>query len=86
MSDSESWSTEDESDAEAFEQSDEALDEEARLDPDFEEQVQNDPSLEPSRQIDVVELKEAGAEFDDPESEGWELDDAIEGTPATEEN
>jgi hypothetical protein len=86
VSQSENWSTEGESDAEAFEQGDEALDEEARLNPDFEEEVQGDPSLDPSLQIDEAELREAGVELDDPESEGWELDDAITGTPATEED
>jgi hypothetical protein len=85
VSESDSWSPDGESDTEAFEQGDEALDEEARLNPDFEEQVQLDPSLDPTLQIDEEELKEGGVEFDDPESEGWELDDAIEGTPATDE-
>jgi len=75
----------DESGAEAFEQGDEALDEAERLDPDLLEMIELDPSLDPSLQVDDKELEEIGAEFDDPEDEGWELDDAITGTPATEE-
>ncbi len=85
MSESDSWSPDGEADTEAFEQGDEALDEEARLNPDFEDQVQLDPSLDPTLQVDQEELKEAGAEFDDPDREGWELDDAIVGSPATDE-
>ena len=54
--------------AEAFEQGDEALDEATRIDPDFIEEVELDPSLDPSRQVDQRELEEVGAQFDDPES------------------
>ncbi|MGA2837946.1 MAG: hypothetical protein ABSF84_15240 [Acidimicrobiales bacterium] len=50
-----------------FEQGDDAMDEESRLDPDFVEEVELDPSLDPHLQIDDRELEEAGAEFDDPE-------------------
>jgi hypothetical protein len=85
MSQSDDWSPDEAPDGEAFEQGDEALDEETRLDPDFIEELQGDPSLDPSLQLDEVELKEAGVEFDDPDDQGWELDDAITGTPATEE-
>jgi hypothetical protein len=53
---------------EAFEQGDEALDEESRIDPDFIEEVEGDPSLEPTLQIDERELEEAGVELDDPET------------------
>jgi hypothetical protein len=52
---------------EAFEQGDEALDEEARLNPDFIEAVEGDPSLDPTLQLDDLELEEAGVKFDDPE-------------------
>jgi hypothetical protein len=52
---------------EAFEQGDEALDEEVRVDPDFLEEVQRDPSLDPTLQVDDLELEEAGVTFDDPE-------------------
>lgn len=85
MSQSDSWSPDEPSDTESFEQGDEALDEATRLDPDFIEELQGDPSLDPSLQLDEVELKEAGVELDDPEDEGWELDDAISGPAATEE-
>jgi hypothetical protein len=54
--------------AEAFEQGDEALDEAARVDPGFLEEMERDPSLDPALQVDERELEEAGATFDDPES------------------
>ncbi len=79
-------SSTDGSGAEAFEPGDEALDEESRLNPDFTDQLQGDPSLDPSLQVDNRELQEIGAEFDDPSEDGWELDDAIDGKPATEES
>jgi hypothetical protein len=82
---SDTWSPDGEPDTEAFEQGDEALDEATRLDPDLAEAVQGDPSLDPTLQVDERELEEAGAALDDPEAEGWELDDAIVGTPATDE-
>jgi hypothetical protein len=53
---------------EAFEQGDEALDEESRLDPDFIEELEQDPSVNPTLLVDDLELEEAGAKFDDPES------------------
>jgi hypothetical protein len=52
---------------ETFEQGDEALDEESRLDPDFLEDVERDPSLDPTLLVDDLELDEAGVKFDDPE-------------------
>jgi len=52
---------------EAFEQGDEALDEETRLDPNFIEEVEQDPSLDPTLRVDELELEEAGVTFDDPE-------------------
>jgi hypothetical protein len=52
---------------ETFEQGDEALDEQSRLDPDFLEDVERDPSLDPTLLVDDRELEEAGAKFDDPE-------------------
>lgn len=53
---------------EAFEQGDEALDEESRIDPKFIEEVELDPSLDPTLQVDSRELEELGAEFDEPEA------------------
>lgn len=52
---------------ETFEQGDDAVDEEARLDPGFEEARELDPSLDPNLQADEREREEAGAELDDPE-------------------
>jgi hypothetical protein len=52
---------------ETFEQGDEALDEETRIDPDFLEDLERDPSLDPTLLVDDLELEEAGAKFDDPE-------------------
>ena len=51
----------------SYEQGDDAIDAETALDPDFEEMVELDPSLDPHLQLDERELEEAGAEFDDPE-------------------
>ena len=45
---------------ETFEQGDEAFDEESRLNPDFLEEVERDPSLDPRLLIDDLELEEAG--------------------------
>ncbi len=67
MSDSGDWSPDEGSSTEAFEQGDEALDEEARIDPAFVEEVENDPSLGPTLRVDDRELEEVGAEFDEPE-------------------
>jgi hypothetical protein len=53
---------------ESFEQGDEALDETSRIDPDFVEEVEQDPSLNPALQVDDRELDEAGLRLDDPES------------------
>ena len=52
---------------ETFEQGDDAIDEASRLDPDFQEELELDPSLDPTLQVDERELEEAGAELDDPE-------------------
>ena len=61
------WSPDESSSGEAFEQGDEARDERERTDPDFAEDAEVDPSLDPTLQVDDRELEEAGAEFDDPE-------------------
>jgi hypothetical protein len=52
---------------EVFEQGDEAQSERARLDPDFIEDAETDPSLDPTLQVDDRELEEAGVRLDDPE-------------------
>ncbi len=52
---------------ETYEQSDEALDEGSRLDPDYLENVEDDPSMDPRLQVDDRELEELGATLDDPE-------------------
>ena len=68
MSQGDGWSPDERLGTEAFEQGDEALDDETRLDPDYVERVAADPSLEPGLQVDDRELDEAGAQFDDPEA------------------
>ena len=67
MSKSDDWSPDEALETEAFEQGDEAFDEGARIDPDLFEATENDPSLDPTLQVDERELEEAGADFDDPE-------------------
>jgi len=61
------WSPDEPLGTELFEQGDEALDEEARIDANLVEEVEGDPSLDPTLQVDERELEEAGAELDDPE-------------------
>ncbi|MGA3218814.1 MAG: hypothetical protein ABSE77_07030 [Acidimicrobiales bacterium] len=68
MSQDDSWSPDEASGTEVFEQGDEALDEQSRTDPDFIEELQQDPSLDPTLLVDEREIEEAGAGFDDPES------------------
>jgi hypothetical protein len=53
--------------SEVFEQGDEALSEQSRMDPDFLEEVEQDPALDPTLQVDDRELEEAGLKLDDPE-------------------
>jgi hypothetical protein len=67
MSQSDEYSPDEPMGTETFEQGDEALDEESRIDPDFLEDVERDPSLDPTLLVDERELEEAGARFDDPE-------------------
>jgi hypothetical protein len=67
MTQNDDWSPDESPETEAFEQGDEALDEAARIDPDLVEAIENDPSLDPTLQVDERELEEAGAELDDPE-------------------
>jgi hypothetical protein len=67
MSQDDAWSPDEPSGTETFEQGDEALDEQSRLDPSFLDRVEQDSSLDPTLQADDRELEEAGAELDDPE-------------------
>jgi hypothetical protein len=68
MTRNDDWSPDEPLGTEAFEQGDEALDDETRIDPDVIEDVEQDPSRDPTLQVDDRELEEAGAEFDDPEA------------------
>ncbi len=68
MSESNDWSPDEPSGTEAFEQGDEAFDNADQLDPAFLEDVELDPSLDPTLMTDDRELEEAGVELDDPES------------------
>src|ERR1700679_1564442 len=67
MSQSDEFSPDQPLGTESFEQGDEASDEATRIDPDFLEEVEQDPSLDPTLQVDEREMEEAGVEFDDPE-------------------
>jgi hypothetical protein len=62
VSQNDDWSPDEPLGTEVFEQGDEALD-----DDDDIEDVEQDPSLDPTLQVDERELEEAGAELDDPE-------------------
>jgi hypothetical protein len=67
MSPDDAWSPDEQLGTETFEQGDEALDDEDELTSTFLEEVEQDPSLDPTLLADETELEEAGAEFDDPE-------------------
>jgi hypothetical protein len=67
MTPNDEWSPDEPLDTETFEQGDEAFDEASRIRPIELEEVEQDPSLNPTLQVDDRELEEAGAEFDDPE-------------------
>ena len=67
MSEKNDWSPDEPLGTEAFEQGDEALDEDSRINSNFIEEVEEDPSLDPTLKADERELEEIGAEFDDPE-------------------
>ncbi len=68
MSQSPDWTPDEALGTETFEQGDDALDEESRLDPGFLEAVEQDPVLDPTLLVDLRELEEAGAELNDPEA------------------
>jgi hypothetical protein len=67
MTSGDEWSPDEQLGTEVFEQGDEALDEASRVNPQFIEEVEEDPSLDPALQVDGRELEEVGAELDDPE-------------------
>ncbi len=61
------WSPDEAMGTETFRQGDVAEDESERLSPTFREDLEGDPSLDPALIGDEVELREIGAQFDDPE-------------------
>jgi hypothetical protein len=67
MATDDDWSPDEPLGTEVFEQGDEATDESTRIDVGFDEELEQDPSLNPTLQVDERELEEAGAELDDPE-------------------
>jgi hypothetical protein len=67
MTPNDEWSPDEQLGTEAFEQGDEATDDATRIDPHVVEDIEQDPSVNPTLQVDDRELEEAGAEFDDPE-------------------
>ena len=70
MSPNDDYSPDEDLGSETFEQGDEALDEETRTDAGFTEDVEQDPSLNPTLQVDDRELDEAGVTLNDPEKMG----------------
>jgi len=68
MTEGDEWTPDEPPGEEAFEQGDEARDEEERLDPRWSEDIELDPSLNPTFQVDNRELEETGSELDDPEA------------------
>jgi hypothetical protein len=67
MSQNDDWSPDEPLGTEAFEQGDEALDDDSGTDVDLIEAVELDPSLDPTLRADEREREEAGTELDDPE-------------------
>jgi hypothetical protein len=67
MSGNDEWSPDEPLGTEAFEQGDEALDDDSGTDVDLLESVELDPSLDPNLLADEREREEAGTELDDPE-------------------
>lgn len=68
MSSDDEWSPDEPLGTETYEQGDEAFDDADGLDPDFLENVETDPSIDPELESDEREIEEAGAELDDPEA------------------
>ena len=67
MSTRDEWSPDEALGTETYRQGDVAEDEGERLNPSFLEQLELDPSLDPSLVADELELEELGAQLDDPE-------------------
>jgi len=67
MSKSEEWSPDEALGTETFRQGDVAEDEGERVNPAFREEVELDPSIDPTFVADELELEELGAQLDDPE-------------------
>ena len=67
MSSGDEWSPDEALGTETFRQGDVAEDEGERINPSFLEDLELDPSLEPSLVADELELEELGAQLDDPE-------------------
>ena len=67
MTPNDEWSPDEPLGTEAFEQGDEATDDASRIDPLLVEDIEQDPSINPTLLVDDRELEEAGAKFDDPE-------------------
>lgn len=67
MTRNDDWSPDEPLGTEAFEQGDEAIDDASRFDSELIDEIQQDPSLDLTLQVDERELEEAGAALDDPE-------------------
>ena len=67
MSSDDEWSPDEALGTETFRQGDVAEDEGERISPSFREAIEQDPSLDPTLVADEVELRELGAQLDDPE-------------------
>jgi len=67
MSSGDEWSPDEALETETFRQGDVAEDEGERLSPSFLEDLELDPSLDPTLVADELELDELGAQLDDPE-------------------
>jgi hypothetical protein len=67
MGSGDEWSPDEDLGTETFRQGDVAEDEGERLNPLFLEELEQDPSLDPALLADELELRELGAQLDDPE-------------------
>ncbi|HUC06223.1 MAG TPA: hypothetical protein VL961_12535 [Acidimicrobiales bacterium] len=64
---SDEWSPDEALGTETFDQGDDAIEESSRLDREFAEGLEQDPSINPTLLVDRRELHQVGAEFEDPE-------------------